>query len=501
MIKTFVLFIFLLNIGLSSSSQKYKRLVINILQSSNCSPPQLTNSFDLFNQEWKDFNEDSITALGERKAFFLGSYMESLIKKDYLSNKYETNEVSIITDNSKCSIGTAYAYLLGLFPMGNGNKVSKEKEVKAVPPFVAYDDSRLDNIKNILKEDSLQDSQSVFDINLLSNYFKSDTLQYTLKNCKDSYKDYQERYSSSNILLGYLKEYNTKFKESLYNLKILTTNEDISIDKAVELSQCLVLNINNGVTPAVISKIDNYNRFIELSELIYYEYQSNYYYYDINKYLSRVSVSKLITEINYIINDRINKDMEGVTNNYLNFSPKLMLLVLSEEYFTPIIHFFDVTFKKQLDAKYIPASLFHIELYYKNNLISEKPSKTDFYLSIKFNSEVVFDDMIIIYDDNISKKLISDLEIDEFCDNSIFNTENTIYYILIIIFSITFVGLFIFLICLKCRRDRYMKLIDKIIEAEKFEIKMKSSNNMNNNVSLEAMNVRRKSDDLINKEQ
>ena len=102
------------------------------------SPVKLnTNNIDLLGEKW--FNPGELTAIGERMHYLLGlrNRFRYINEKNFLSEKYNSIELEIVSTNVERTIASLSSHLQGLYPQNKilGNNLTNFQLEKSDPPI------------------------------------------------------------------------------------------------------------------------------------------------------------------------------------------------------------------------------------------------------------------------------------------------------------------------------------------------------------------------------
>lgn len=440
------------------------RFVLSLINSGNCSPV-INNNEDIFKEKWTKENSYQLTSLGARMQYFLGVRNSKKYKGDFISTEYLNKELYAASENNSCSYESLYSHLLGMFPVGTGDIINEDKKSKAFPPNINNKDVRILDILEKLSNNALMDRSNVFKIHSFQN---SDILFGLQKQSKCNGVDgYKERYIDQSNFEKKLQDYKDSYTSILKSNNII--KDDLSLNNAIILCETLIKNKEEGRFPSILKgKLDE-NEFTRKCEDLLSDYKYNILYDDSVKYISRVASTKFINKLLSWLNDRIEKDTKGIKDDYLPYaSPKYVVFSLEESSFISITKFISHSLNIE-DRKFMNSSSVQFELLLKNTDLN--PSINDFNVRILFNDDQIYYKRFNDFKVDFTKKLILDSEIDSFCGFE--NSSYTIYIVISSILLLTFISMVIFLICLKCRRDKYLKQVMKIM----------SNDNLNNEVN------------------
>ena len=443
------------------------RFVLSLINNGNCAPV-INNNEDIFKEKWNKENSGDLTALGARMQYFLGVRNSKRYKGDFISNEYLNKEIYAVSENNQCSYESLYSHLLGIFPVGTGSIIAEDKKNKAFPPKINNDDVRVINILQTLGNNALLDRSNVFKIHSFQN---NDMLFGLQKQSKCQGVDgYKERYIDQSNLEKIFENYKDSYTSILKSNNII--KDDLSLNDAIGICESLIKNKEEGRFPSILKGKLNENEFTTRSEQLCSEYKYNRLYNDSVKYISRLASTKFFNKLFSWFSDRVEKDTKGIKDDYLPYvSPKYVVFSLEESSFISITKFISHSLNIE-DRIVMNSSSIQFELLLKSTDLN--PSINDFNVRILFNDDQINYKNYKDFKVDFSKKLIFEDELESFCGFG--KSSYTIYIVISSILLLTFISMVIFLICLKCRRDKYLKQVMKIMSNEKLNNEVNKSN-------------------------
>lgn len=440
------------------NTEKTLRYTFSLVNVGNCAPSSIVNGIDILKETWPEENANDLTAIGARKQYLLGrrnKYMY-ITQKKFLSSDYLNDEFYVASLNTTCSLESSYAHLLGIF--NDPPKIEKAKESMGVPPRVNFDDPKLDDIKSKLGSNVVLKGYNVFKIHSIQDQDEIVGLENQGK-CAgvDNYVSTIKSDKLNNFYNNFKKTYQTQLQEA----KIIGVNEEINIGKAFDICDSFLKGNTEGREFSSIKTTINLINFKIACENIVLSSQVQKYD-DSKKYISKISSSKLIEKIIDWQRKRIDRDIKISIPEYLPYdSTKYTLFMVDPSFFTSFSVFikdvFDVSTLK-IDNVY--ASSFQFELLREgdNSFI-----ESNFSVKILFNDDTIYEGSFNSFEETIKSKSLNNDEVNTFCglkDNS-----DVVYIIVIVVVGVFFMALSIYLLCLKLRRDRTIKVLNKMLKS------------------------------------
>ena len=360
---------------------------------------------DLFNIHHDLIGE--ITEVGLRMHYIEGYE----IREKYL-NIYNSTNIYVQSTNSERTIQSANAHLLGMYPSILKN-LSDEQVKNSYPPN-KFDDDIKEEMNELIKKlenRPLPYNMQIIPVHILSplkqkysstfcpymKYFWNENKKKYKKNFDNIYKETEEKYGK------YFKKFFNNDSFTFENFDVLESYCDHYISD-------YLFNINyfDKLYITGISLQEFYNQCKKINELKIFK---NYF-----------------TEDKYIIygNSPLIRDMISFFNNKdKNNSPKYKILSGHDSTVGSLQSYFKYVFKNEITKNNIYpelATTMIIELYEENNKE---------YIEYKINDEILMNIEYEKFNEMIQKNLISDEELDNFC-----NTKNNtvLYYIFLVIF-------------------------------------------------------------------
>ena len=375
-----------------------------------------SNNNDLFNIH-HDFKGE-LTEVGLRTHYIEGYEM----RNNYL-NIYNSTNIFVQSTNSDRTIQSANAHLLGMYPQILKN-LSNEQVKNSYPPN-KFDDNIKDKMEELIK--ILGNRPLPYNIQIIPIHILSPLKQ---------------KYSST--FCPYMKYYWNENKKK--NNKIF---EDFNIETNKKYASYFKKFFNNdSFTFENFSILESYCDHYISDYLFNISYFDELYKTGINlqefynhcKKVSELQIFKLyFTDDKYVIygNSPLIRDMIIFFNNKdKNNSPKYKILSGHDSTVGSLQSYFKYVFKNEIKKdKIYPelATTMIIELYEENNKE---------YIEYKVNDEILMNIEYEKFNDMIQKNLISDEELDKFCNKK---ENNVLYFFLFAIFLILVIILVYFL--------------------------------------------------------
>ena len=171
-------------------------------------PALINSNIDDNGEEWLIPGE--LTAVGERMHYLLGlrNRIRYIDEKKFLSEKFNSNELEVISTNVERTIASLSSHLQGLYPQSEqlGRTLTDTQLKTSDPPF-KVDNSRIIQEKNELDKCSLPNYMTLIPFKTMSLDGKSSAASYVTE-----FSDYPS--------VQYLEnELNEKYKKNIDQLK------------------------------------------------------------------------------------------------------------------------------------------------------------------------------------------------------------------------------------------------------------------------------------------
>lgn len=434
--------------------EKSLRYTFSLVNVGDCAPNYLAGGQDVLKEVWENENANDLTAIGARKQYLLGR-RNRFKYNEYLSSEYLNNEFYVASYNSTCALESAYAHLLGIY--NEPPKIEKEKEKMGVPPGVSFDDDRLTEIKKKLGNNVVLKGYNVFKIHSIQD---EDEIVGLENQSKCAGVDNYVKGLNSNKLDNFYGNFKKSFQIQLQEAKIVGSDEEIDLSKALQICDAFLKGNSEGRSFASINSINKVNFKISCENVIF-SYQSQKYE-DSKKYISKIASANLIQKIIDWQTKRIERDIKNLKPEYLPYdSTKYTLFMVDPSFFTAFSVFIkDILDISTLKIDNVYASSFQFELLRegKSEII-----ESDFFVRILFNDDIIYDGKFNDFTETIKNKSLNNDEIKTFC--GLKDTSEVVYIIVIVVIGILFMALSIYLLCLKLRRERTLKVINKMLKA------------------------------------
>lgn len=440
------------------------RFVFSIINTGDTSPSFIyNNQRDLLGESWYEA-ENELTSLGARKQFLLG-HRNKLKYAEFLKNKYLYNEVFLTTLNSTCASQSLFSHLQGLFPSGTGPKLFPEQIDKAIPHTPIKD---LDKLKADLQNDALPNNINSFRIFTYQDSERFIGLQNENK-CEGVSEYVNGRVEKEEINSAY-EEFKSNYEQKLADLNYLkSVDKKLNLTYAIQIAEAYISNIHDYRDLTMFHSNFDKEAFHTSAKKLLDAYHINGKYKEFKnyekeykKYIARIASSKLIRRIKGYISKRVGLDLGEIKKElgdfeYMPVFPKYVILSLDAESFSAVSQFFALSFSSKHKLSHVPASSIQVELFYDSE--KKTPIKDDYTVRVLFNDDEIFKDNFSIFDSKTIEYELDDQEITDFCINYYLLSKRTKLLIGCIVTAVVAIILIIYAICLKMRKDNFIKLM------------------------------------------
>ena len=426
-----------------------------------------SNLRDIFGQEWIGLKE--LTRGGSRMEYLLGVYLKNYYK-EFFSEKYNPNEIYIMSSDSNRTVESALAQIQGIYQnnvldIGLTNYQINRSipyffENKLTPEFEDF----LESIENyslpyniqIPPIHSIDDRYHIYRISENENcepynYIKDDNLKKT-------------------VVKNFINNFNYTFGEHLLKkLNISDKNYFININNIDIVCDNFLSNyeIGNKLNDIFEEEkyIDFYDECIEYFTLKYKEIHIQGI--KKNNIVGLISQSQIMRIILNYMKKRYDLSIKG--NEYedliINGSPKYVMLKGHDFTISTMEDLLKIIFETEISFPSIGSSQFFVL-----NKISSKS------LGTKYNVEIIFNDKIKLeidfnsFEKKIKKKIWSSKKVadycgwDEYAKEVSINTKEIVLILIIILLCLANLGIIIFICYVNNRKQKNKSIIIKYDE-------------------------------------
>lgn len=367
---------------------------------------------DLYGTQWSGDSE--LTEVGMRQHYLLG-YKNRKNFKDFISEKYDLNEIYVISTDTNRTIMSAYSQLQGLYPAGLEGQMTDAQTKKALPPTK---DDFTDKIKE-LGSSPIQSNVQVIPIHIFDPNDKSFNIHGGV--CKGAAPLIEENKKDPELIKFINDEIRPKYGEKL--LKILKKESEGSkyFDDYFNVYRIMDCYVSNYFDDKPLKGFEdqqiNKDEFLEVSLDFLHMDQYIVNFGDKDSYIAKYAMSPTFKNILYWIDTRIANDKAGKEAVYSGFDEaKLIMYSGHDTNMANLMKFLKVMFpENKIDLiRTTFASNFFIELFGPDKIDSTVTDK-DYNVVLTFNDNLLFKMNYADFKDNLNKKLIPMEEINKFC--------------------------------------------------------------------------------------
>ncbi len=376
--------------------------------------PNIKGSIDEVGEKWDSSGQ--LTGVGERMHYLLGlrNRIKYVTEKNFLSEKYNPSELSIICSTVGRTFVSLSSHLQGLYPESeNKGEYLTEAQLKTSNPPCDVSNTRIIEEKNELKNNALPNSMTIIPFEVVNILNKS--------SCRGRPKNLE---SSSNLpnVLSLENEFNKKYKEKVNQLKIKNNSGNYSFSNITKFCDSMVASYVDGRS---LTKLSNLG--INIKELYDYCLKAlniSFGEYTIVDNLTIYSRGSYFMEL--LVNNTKSKIDEDIgKNNSSNAkSPKMLIIsghdntVSRQQLFLifalgkSMAFFRNPTFASQM--------AFEIWKYDDNK---KNGDYSDYFINYYFNDELLLNMSVDKFLGFIEQKLLSEDQINNICNEDTSNND------------------------------------------------------------------------------
>jgi hypothetical protein len=398
---------------------------------------------DLFNLTWD--GDAELTPLGVRQHFLIGHQLRTkyIIKEKFISAQYNPKQIAIFSTDTNRTIMSAHSQLVGLYPAFSGYNISLEQQKIAIPP-INIDD--LDTVLQDLGNYSLPFNMQVIPVHIFdSNKF------FNLQDNCPKIGNIQKENRNKEIITNFLNDFNTNFGEKIINLfnKSEFNFQDFdSVARFTDNFVCAFFDQRELASLKKLVEIESlYNVSLNFQRLQHFEVGWG----DEDSYSARIVISPVLKRLFKYFDNIISSDKGFLAS--LN-DPKFVMYSAHDTNIAQML----VTLNKGLDIKFKEKNI-----PFASNIIiefSQDDIDNNYIIEIFYNGEVIYKDSYNQFLSRMNSILVSDEEINTFCNLRKRSSIYIFYGITIIcLASFSFILIIALIICfIKKRRLEYQHL-------------------------------------------
>lgn len=371
--------------------------------------PSIINGVDNIGERWEFDSE--LTGVGERMLYLLGLRNRLRYIKEYkfLSEKYNVNELLIISSNRKRTVVSLSSYLQGLYPQSEklGNNLT-EVQLKNGNPPVNVSNPRIEKEKNELKNNSLPNSMTLIpfetlDIENINICIRSSNYSRKILSVSLIQNEFNEKY----------KDYINKFKES--------NNTNYAIRQINSICEPFIANYIDGRNMSNLTNIginkDEFYKFclksfnVSFGEASIYTFEDELIYIRGNYYMGL-----LVNYTKMAIDQDLGKNISSVSK-----IPKTLIISGHDNTVSKHEIFLIFAFGKTFEFYRYPtfASQIAFEIKRKDDNKTNR-NYSDYFINYYFNDELLLNMTVTEFLNKVEPHIWTDQEINDYCnyDNS-----------------------------------------------------------------------------------
>ena len=426
-----------------------------------------SNLRDIFGQEWIGLKE--LTRGGNRMEYLLGVYLKNYYN-NFFSEKYNPNEIYIMSSDSNRTVESALAQIQGIYQNNVLDIGLTNYQINRSIPY--YFENKLDpefeRFLESIENYSLPHNIQIPPIHSIDDRYHIYRISEN-ENC-EPYNYIKEDNLKKTVVKNFINNFNYTFGELLLsNLSISDKNYFTNINNIDIVCDNFLSNyeIGNKLNKIFNEKkyIDFYDECIEYFTLKYKEIHIQGI--KKNNIVGLITQSQIMRIILNYMKKRYDLSIKG--NEYedliINGSPKYVMLKGHDFTISTMEDLLKIIFETEISFPSIGSSQFFVL-----NKISSKS------LGTKYNVEIIFNDKIKLeidfnsFEKKIKKKIWSSKKVadycgwDEYAKEVSINTKEIVLILIIILLCLANLGIIIFICYVNNRKQKNKSIIMKYDE-------------------------------------
>ena len=424
-----------------------------------------SNLRDIFGQEWIGLKE--LTRGGSRMEYLLGVYLKNYYK-EFFSEKYNPNEIYIMSSDSNRTVESALAQIQGIYQNKTDINLTNYQINRSIPYYFENKlDPEFERFLESIENYSLPHNIQIPPIHSIDDRYHIYRISEN-ENC-EPYNYIKEDNLKKTVVKNFINNFNYTFGELLLsNLSISDKNYFTNINNIDIVCDNFLSNyeIGNKLNKIFNEKkyIDFYDECIEYFTLKYKEIHIQGI--KKNNIVGLITQSQIMRIILNYMKKRYDLSIKG--NEYedliINGSPKYVMLKGHDFTISTMEDLLKIIFETEISFPSIGSSQFFVL-----NKISNS-------LGTKYNVEIIFNDKIKLeidfnsFEKKIKKKIWSSKKVADFCgwdeyakEVSI-NTKEIVLILIIILLCLANLGIIIFICYVNNRKQKNKSIIMKYDE-------------------------------------
>lgn len=424
-----------------------------------------SNLRDIFGQEWVGLKE--LTRGGSRMEYLLGVYLKNYYK-EFFSEKYNPNEIYIMSSDSNRTVESALAQIQGIYQNISNINLTNYQINRSIPYYFENKlDPKFEDFLESIENYSLPHNIQIPPIHSIDDRYHIYRISEN-ENC-EPYNYIKEDNLKKTVVKNFINNFNYTFGELLLDkLNINDKNYFTNINNIDIVCDNFLSNyeIGNKLNKIFNEKkyIDFYDECIEYFTLKYKEIHIQGI--KKNNIVGLITQSQIMRIILNYMKKRYDLSIKG--NEYedliINGSPKYVMLKGHDFTISTMEDLLKIIFETEISFPSIGSSQFFVL-----NKISNS-------LGTKYNVEIIFNDKIKLeidfksFEKKIKKKIWSSKKVADFCgwdeyakEVSI-NTKEIVLILIIILLCLANLGIIIFICYVNNRKQKNKSIIMKYDE-------------------------------------
>lgn len=200
--------------------------------------PNIKGTIDEVGEKWDSSGQ--LTGVGQRMHYLLGlrNRLKYVTENNFLSEKYNPSELSIICSTVGRTFVSLSSHLQGLYPESESQgEYLTETQLKTSDPPVDVSKTRIIEEKNELKNNALPNSMTIIPFEVVNILNKS--------NCRGRPNNL-ERSSNLPDVLSLEDEFNIKYKEKFNQLKNKNNSGNYSFSNITKICDSMIASYVDG---------------------------------------------------------------------------------------------------------------------------------------------------------------------------------------------------------------------------------------------------------------
>ena len=393
-------------------------------------PLDLNDTFyDKLGEKWN--NPGELTGVGQRMHYIRGlqNRKKYITQEKFLSETYDPHEIIIFSTDRNRTMISCSSQLQGFFPIKDelGYKLSEEQQDIAYPPIEIDDD--IQQQVDELGEAALPYLMTLAPVRMVNDNERKMNV-YDIDECTEE-RDAVKKNNSQNIqeFKDYITKFNGKYAND-WNKYFNKTKANFTYKEIHDICDSFLSDYAEGNNMTEFQEKSGLD-FDELNEDCFDYFEKLYlytFYGDSKKTLAHVDSSKLLREMIYYMERRLDADIstEDEDSNLKDFSRPRMVMTSGHDstVSADIILIINALGLNETELYHFPRYTSQLALEVRTNKASCS-KYSDYYVLGIHDDEVLFNVTAHDFINKVEKDLWSEKKVNNFCGFDSSNSSNS----------------------------------------------------------------------------